>query len=354
MKNSKIPNTYPSSVFNPLTKDEKITLKGFKYHHLIKSSKGKTHIYERYMDNQEVAALRIDGPSDGSVVLDHKGNVKLLTGEKTTERGPGSGKLMVRTWGQQQMHQERTDIQYNSADDEESVALNILAYGDTIEENRGGERYISANKIVISADAELVLKSNHIVLQSGDSGKGKISMNAGMIEKTCVSDIENVSGQKLIQNFAEFTLLSLNPKGTFNTIIAGHYSSKIGGSYKQYIRGGYEQIVIGRSLLPLPEVYKVTLLRGNFNFKAIRGGYNINVTRDINIRTFKDAKIHPVKNLIFRSYRIKENAMRSFDVKSTGRLNLNSSAHINLRSSGGIGIRTSGIVRVKGSTILLN
>lgn len=354
MKNSKVPINYPNNLFDPLSNNEKKELKGFKYHHLIKSSKGKSHIYERYMDGQEIAALRVDGPSDGSVVLDHKGNVKLLTGEKTTERGPGSGKLMVKTWGQQQLHQDRTDIQYNSADDEEAVALNVLTYGDTVEENRGSERVVKANKIVLSADSELVLKANNVIIQSGDSGGGKITMSAGLIETNCTSSIENVSGQKLIQNFAEFTLLSLNPSGTFNTLIAGHYSSKIGGSYRQYVKGSYEQIIVGKSLIPTLNPYKVNVLRGSIAFNSIKGGFNINATRNINIQTFKDVKIHPIKKLTLRSYRISEQSMRSHDIRGVGRVNLKSSRYINLTAGGGVGIRSTGRVRVKGSVIFLN
>ena len=354
MKNSKIPENYPNNTFEPLSNNEKKELKGFKYHHLIKSSKGKSHIYERYMDGQEIAALRVDGPSDGSFVLDHKGNVKLLTGEKTTERGPGSGKLMIKTWGQQQLHQDRTDIQYNSADDEESVALNVLTYGDTVEENRGSERVLKANKIVLSADSELILKANNVVIQSGDNGGGKITMSAGLIETNSTSSIENVSGQKLIQNFSEFTLLSVNPSGTFNTLIAGHYSSKIGGSYKQYVKGSYEQIIIGKSLVPTLDPYKVTVLRGSINFRTIKGGFNVNATRSINIKTFRNVLIHPIKKLTLRSYRISEQSMRSHDVKATGRLSLNSTKYINLMAGGGVGIRSKGRVRVKGSVIYLN
>ena len=370
MKNSKIPQRYPDATFTPSEQNEKQEIKGLKYNHIYKSSRGKSHIYERYIDGQSIAALRIDGPSDGSIVLDHKGNIKLLTGEKTLEKGPSSGKLFIKTWGRQELNNERVDVQYNAADDSESVALNVLSYGDIVEENRGSERVIRASKIVISADTELIIRGDPLVLQSGEGGGGKIIQKAGIIESDCVSSIENISGQKLIQNFSEFTLLSTSINSSCNFLLAGHFNATISGNWSQKIKGWYNHVVVGKSLTPVSHSYNVRVLRGKSKIENLKGsilidgkrGFTLSSYRNIKVESKRNIDLIPARNLnvtsirdiSFNSRRIKFNSKISFDVKSVGRLNMASNAFMNLKASKGIGIRAKSRVRIKGSTIYLN
>ena len=338
MKNNKTPQQYPNELFSPLSRSDTKKIKGIKYHHIFKSSKGKSHIYERYMEDQDIAALRIDGPSDSSLVLDHLGNVKLLTGEKTTERGPGSGKLLVKTWGQQQLHNDRSDVQYNAGNDEEGIALSVLSYGDTLEENRGSERFIRASKIILNSDTELVLKANHIIMQAGDSGKGQIDMNAGMINTKCVSSVEKISGQKLVEGFSEFTVLSKNSNSVYNLLLSGHYHSKISGNYYSAIKGWCRQIILGKSKIPTSYPYKVKVLTGSANIEAIKGNVVIDGKRGITLKSFRGIILDANRSVIIKGSHISTEATRTYYVKSSGRMNLSSNNSINIRSSRHIGI----------------
>ena len=73
-----------------------------------------------------------------------KVNVRILTGKKASGIA-GSGVLGIKTWGQQQLHNARSNIQYCVGGTEnEGQALNVLAYGDVVEQAIGGTRYIQA------------------------------------------------------------------------------------------------------------------------------------------------------------------------------------------------------------------
>ena len=147
---------YPNNIFKQTTPDEEQALLDQpRFQTWYKGWLTRSEIYERMLPDGLTSALRIDGPSDSAFSLDDKGNVRILTGKKASGIA-GSGVLGIKTWGQQQLHNARSNIQYCVGGTEnEGQALNVLAYGDVVEQAIGGTRYIQASKVEITATEEL-------------------------------------------------------------------------------------------------------------------------------------------------------------------------------------------------------
>ena len=180
---------YPSNIFKSTTPDEEQALTDNpRFQTWYKGWLTKSEIYERKLPDNLTSALRIDGPGDSAFSLDDRGNIRILTGKRDPEKGAGSGVLGIKTWGQQQIHNERSNLQYNYGSDEEKQALNVICYGDHVENTKGGTRYLYATKIIISASAELVLEGQSIKLQS----EGDIEMSATAINTAQVLSLIHI------------------------------------------------------------------------------------------------------------------------------------------------------------------
>ena len=303
---------YPTTVAEPTTPNEtQDTGSGPRFNVWHKGSLTRSEIYERALPDGESTALRIDGPSDSALVLDSKGCLRLLTGQRSKEQGPGSGKLCIKTYGQQQLHQERTDIQYNAGDDEEEQAVNILAYGDYVEQTKGGTRYIKAQKIVIEASEELLLiGKTQVNIQAGADGTGAITMNAGSVEKVTNNDKDVVVGQKMTYGVAEETTVSFDPRASVNIVSPGHINHKILGDLQTWV-GGIEQHTVagGPGAPPL--------------IKDRDSSFNAQTTGNVKIESTIDTSII-------------------------------SGATANITAAAAINITGTGNVNIKGATIFLN
>ena len=134
MTNPKAAKTYPDTIFNQSTPDEAQKLNsGPRFNTWYKGWFTRSEIYERMMPDGLTSALRIEGPDSGgaAIVMNSKGNIKLITGKRTDVAG--SGTLDINTQGSNQLHNGRTNIQYNEGGTEnEGQALNILCYGDHV------------------------------------------------------------------------------------------------------------------------------------------------------------------------------------------------------------------------------
>ena len=175
---------YPNNIFKQTTPDEEQALSDQpRFCTWTKGWLTRSEIYERMLPDGLTSALRIDGPSDSAFSLDDKGNVRILTGKKT--QVAGSGVLGIKTWGQQQLHNERSNIQYCAGGTEnEGQALNVIAYGDVVEQLIGGTRHLTATKVIITATEELVLNGQTIKLQAqGDIEMGAAAINTEQINK---------------------------------------------------------------------------------------------------------------------------------------------------------------------------
>jgi hypothetical protein len=323
-------NQYPTGIFKQTTPDEVQQLdRGPRYNTAFKGALTRSEIYERMYPDGQTATLRIDGPATnaGFMAFQSGGSIMIVTGEKNVEKGPGSGKLCIHSHGQQQKHEHRSDIEYNCGDDSEE-ALNIIAYGDVVEEAYGSERHIKAQKIVITADEELFLiGKSQVFIQAGSSGGGTITMNAGSVEKFTNNDKEVIIGQKMTYGAAEDTKMQFDPRASINAISPGHVNHKILGDYKLWVGGVSQHITAGNSVgIPLVKdrlnSYVAKTLVGNASINATAGTANINAGVGVGITGVGDVSIDGAK--------------------------------VDIVGSGDVSITSAGNVRVTGALIFLN
>jgi len=245
-------STYPTTIAKPTTPDEtQDTGCGPRFRTWNKGTLTGSEIYERLLPDGETAALRIDGPDASTILQNSDGQVKIITGQRNKEKGPGSGKLCVHSWGYQAKHEHRSNLEFNAGDDEEDQALNVQCYGDYVEKTTGGTRYIRAQKIVIEASEELLLiGKTQVNIQAGSAGGGAIIMNAGSVEKVTSNDKEVILGQKMNFGTSEDTTLTFDPRGSKNIVSTGHINWTILGDYKQWIGGVEQHVVAGKPGTP--------------------------------------------------------------------------------------------------------
>jgi len=289
--NPQAASTYPTTIAKPTTPDESQELSDQpRFRTWYKGTLTRSEIYERVLPDKETKSLRIDGPEDSTILQNNLGQIKIITGQKDTERGPGSGKLCIRSWGQQQRHEHRSNLEFNAGDDtDEGQALNVLCYGDYVEKTTGGTRYIRAQKIVIEASEELLLiGKTQVNIQAGTAGGGAIIMNAGSIERTASQDKEIIAGQKMTFGVSEETKIQFDPRASQNIVSPGHINWSILGDYKQWI-GGVEQHIVagGPGTPPLikarDSTYSVKTTIGgqtydSTDFISVKAGLNYNMT----------------------------------------------------------------------------
>jgi len=255
----------------PTTPNETQTLaESPKYSTIHKCSLTRSDIYTRLMPDGTTGALRIDGPilpnapgGGAFIALRSDGKIILRTGPKSTDSGSESGTLDIRTNGQFQRHEGRSQITYCQGGTEGAgQALNVLFEGDVVETASGCQRTIKAKKIVIEATEELwLIGKTEVKIQAGGSGGGVISLTAGTIEQKADNSKETITGQKMVYGVAESQMeqfdpranfvvnssgqMNLNVLGAYNTVIGGAVDWKVGGAYNMDIGGLYANKVGG-------------------------------------------------------------------------------------------------------------
>ena len=243
---------YPSNIFQQTTPDEEQALTDQpRFQTWYKGWLTRSEIYERKLPDGLTSALRIDGPGDSAFSLDDKGNIRILTGKRDPEKGAGSGMLGIKTWGQQQIHNERSNLQYNYGSDEEKQALNVICYGDHVENVKGGTRYIYATKIILSATSELVLEGGSIKLQS----ESDIELAAASINSAQVNKKDIVIGEKKTDALGTDTTNQFDPRstqtynspGNLQRNVAGDYNVTVGGCYHSFAAGGPGGLIATRT-----------------------------------------------------------------------------------------------------------
>ena len=253
MAHQKAAKEYPTSIFEQESPDEKELFRDtLRFSTWYKGWLTRSKIYERKIPGeQEVGALRIDGPGDSFLSIRQDGSLRIMTGIKDKNKGPQSGKLGIRTWGQQQLHNNRSDIQYCAGDDEDGEALNVLCYGDYVENTKGGTRYVYATTIILDATAELILKGGSVKIQSD----GEVELSGTSITTAQVNKKDIVLGQKKTTGAGENTTEQFDPRSTtvINTPgslawnVAQDYSQLVGGCYKVDAVGGPGGLIADRS-----------------------------------------------------------------------------------------------------------
>ena len=230
MSKVKPAKTYPDTIFKQKTPDEAQKLNsGPRFNTWYKGWFTRSEIYERMMPDGLTSALRIEGPDSGgaAIVMNSKGNIKLITGKRTDVAG--SGTLDINTQGSNQLHNGRTNIQYNEGGTEgDKQALNVLCYGDHIEQAMGSKRQIKASKIIITATEELVLEGQNISINA----QGDLQMAASSFTTAQVNKKDIIIGQNMKFGAGEDTDLQFDSRASKVILSPGNVSHTIAGTYK--------------------------------------------------------------------------------------------------------------------------
>ena len=230
MSTVKPAKTYPDKIFNQKTPDEAQKLNsGPRFNTWYKGWFTRSEIYERMMPDGLTSALRMEGPDSGgaAIVMNSKGNLKLITGVRT--EAAGTGTLDIKTHGCNQLHNGRTNIQYNTGGTEnEKQALNVLCYGDVVEQLIGGTKYVTATKIVITATEGLYLNGNTVSIKAD----GKLQMAGASITTAQVNKKDIITGQKMSFGAGEDTDMQFDPRASKNIISPGNVFHKVLGNYE--------------------------------------------------------------------------------------------------------------------------
>jgi len=342
-------SNYPKDVAKPTTPDEKQDLEGsIRYRTAWKGSLTRSEIYERMYPDGTTSALRIDGPADngGFMTFKSDGAIVIRTGKKNVEKGAASGKLCIHSAGQQQKHEGKTYIQYNRGgeDNKDKEALNIIAYGDVVEDAVGSERHIKAKKIIITAEEELMLiGGTQVLIQAGGGAGGTISMQASNVEKVTNNDKEIILGQRMTFGVAEDTTVNFDPRSNVSIISPGHVNWKILGDYSSWV-GGIEQHIIagGPALPPLVEARDSA-----FTVKTAIGGQTYDAA-DFISRKAGGA----VSDAAGAAFDIKAGA--AFSANAGADASMAAGATASVTAAGNVNIIGIGNTSIKGAIISLN
>ena len=284
---------YPNNIFKQTTPDEEQSLKDQpRFQTWYKGWLTRSEIYERMLPDGLTSALRIDGPSDSAFSLDDKGNIRILTGKKASGIA-GSGVLGIKTWGQQQLHNARSNIQYCVGGTEnEGQALNVLAYGDVVEQAIGGTRYITASKIEITATEELVLNGQTVKIQA----QGDIEMAAAAFNTVQTNKKEIVLGQRMTFGAGEDTDMQFDPRASKTILSPGNIYHTVLGEYKlKSLRGmilnSKQELFMSSDLKTTVQGLKGMIVNGP-------GGVNINSDKQTTTIDSKDFELNSDKTTI--------------------------------------------------------
>ena len=223
-------STYPDSIFTQTTPDQTQSLDDSPtFNVLLKGYKTRSMMYERLLPDNTGGALRLQGPRGGNtaLIMDNNGSIKIKTGPKNTNVA-GSGILGIKTQGQQQLHEGRSNLQYNVGGSEnEGQALNILAYGDVVEEVKGATRYLKATKIYLQATDEFIIKGQNIKIQAG----AELLMSATSFKSAQINKKEITVGQDMKFGAGESSDIKFDPRSSTNIVSAGCINHKVAGDY---------------------------------------------------------------------------------------------------------------------------
>ena len=334
-------STYPTDLFKQTTPDESQELSsGPKFRTVWKGSLTRSEIYERMLPDNLTCALRIDGPADSAIVLNNKGNIRIITGEKTDIAG--TGMLGIKTYGQQQIHYERSNIQYNvGGSDNEGQALNVLAYGDIVEETIGGTRYLKASKVLIEATEELVLNGQSVKIQA----QGDIEMAAASFTKAQINKKEITIGQDMNFGAGESSDVKFDPRSSTNIVSAGCINHKVLGDYALRAIGNIHISSIGGAgLLIKDRTYGLKVTTTTRAMYSGVAGLAINTPGPMDIRSAA-LDLKSAKTTVDTA---------QLDVKSKAIMKLYSEGAATIESNATLDLKANGIVKVSGTLIYLN
>ena len=268
-------------VAKPTTPNETQETETIKFNPLLKGYLTRSTIYERQLPDKITQALCFDGPKDADnhLTFASDGSITLMTGKRDPNRGAGSGRLNIHAYGGQQKYKGRVDLQFNEGDDTkpegDGQALNIVCYGDYVENSVGSERHIRAEKILITATSELVLQGGSIKLQS----ESDIELAGTAINSAQINKKEIILGQNMKFGTGEETGIQFDPRSSVNIISPGHVNHKILGDYVVNVGGQEEHLIAG---VPRPDSTLVKDKSKAFGVKAAALGIGLDAATFVN------------------------------------------------------------------------
>lgn len=263
---------------NGNTPDETQDTSGIRLCYAWKGYRSRASIYERQLPDKLTTALCLDGPvgADNALTFHNDGRITLMTGARDPNLGASSGRLNISTFGGLHRHLGRVNMTFSEGDESKPTAdgqaLNIYCSGDYVEETKGGERFIKAEKILIEATSELVLKGGSVKIQSDSD----IEMAGTAINTIQINRKDIVLGQKMSFGAGEETSIQFDPRANHSIVTTGHVSNILLGDYKQFI-GGVSNLTVAGTVLSVPMVldrsasYNVKTVLGNTNFTTVAG-----------------------------------------------------------------------------------
>ena len=236
---------YPTGIFEQTTPDETQELTDSPtFTTLVKGWRTRSEIYERMFPDGETGTLRIDGPRRGGCFQTFKsdGGIRIRTGPLDTEVAGAAVLGLYSEGGTVQKHLSCSYYEYNIGGEEnDKQALNVLAYGDVVENCEGGTRYIKATKILIEATDQLEIEGQNIKI----TAEGELQMQAASIIAATVNEKDIVTGQKMTFGAGEETSMQFDPRAQGNIITPGSINMKAAQDFKLGTLGCISLFAVG-------------------------------------------------------------------------------------------------------------
>ena len=236
---------YPTGIFEQTTPDETQELSDSpRFNTLAKDWLTRSEIYGRLLPDGETRSLRIDGPLGGGCFQTFKsdGGIRIRTGPINTETAGSAVLGLYSEGGTVQKHLSCSYYEYNIGGEEnDKQALNVLAYGDVVENCEGGTRYIKATKILIEATDQLEIEGQNIKI----TAEGELQMQAASIIAATVNEKDIVTGQKMTFGAGEETSMQFDPRAQVNIITPGSINMKAAQDFKLGTLGCISLFAVG-------------------------------------------------------------------------------------------------------------
>ena len=236
---------YPTGIFEQTTPDETQELTDSPtFTTLVKGWRTRSEIYERMFPDGETGTLRIDGPRRGGCFQTFKsdGGIRIRTGPLDTEVAGAAVLGLYSEGGTVQKHLSCSYYEYNIGGEEnDKQALNVLAYGDVVENCEGGTRYIKATKILIEATDQLEIEGQNIKI----AAEGELQMQGASIITATVNEKDIVTGQKMTFGAGEETSMQFDPRAQVNVITPGSINMKSAQDFKLGTLGCISLFAVG-------------------------------------------------------------------------------------------------------------
>ena len=249
--------------------------------------------------------------------------------------------------------------------DTNKIAKSETYWGKVVHEGHGDYR-IRARSITIDAqDVLTLLGKEKIVLQAGPSGGGEIAMRCGKrTVETNVNDEWVKSQDMRITN--EETNMQFDPRGSVNTVTAGHLNHKVLGDWKFQAMGVGRMLFTGGTMsVPLVKDMRTSAL----NIHCVKG--NLSMMTNIGSMMYSSGNgpswpklgLKPGSVSLKAKTDIKQEALLNYEAKATaGKMDLEALGVATLKAIGGltlegtgdVDLKSEGLVRVSGTLIKLN